>query len=102
MKTKLGFDHTVAGFKPCLLLSTAIEDSGRSARKFAKLLGVAERTVRYWLADERRIPGPVLLLCALIFVSPTVIVDPEGAGELVSVEDVLDELRRGLDSKKKK
>lgn len=39
------------------LLAQAIEASGRSARRFAaEVLGVDERTVRYWLAGDRTIP----------------------------------------------
>lgn len=39
------------------LLRNAIEASGLSARRFAtQVLGVDERTTRYWLAGERPIP----------------------------------------------
>jgi hypothetical protein len=82
------------------LLAYGIEVSGLSARKFAKLIGVDERTVRYWLADERGIPGPVRMLCALLVADPTIVVDPEGAAEWASVSEVMQELRAALDASK--
>lgn len=45
---------------PIEQLRAAIERSGYSARAFAvQVLDVDERTVRYWLAGEREMPGPV-------------------------------------------
>ena len=55
------------------LLERAIDLSGLSARGFAlKLLGVDERTVRYWLAEDRGIPGPVRVICKAIIAEPSV------------------------------
>lgn len=92
----LGFDDTIRGDGPHLL-RRAIEDSGRSAVQFAALLGVDDRTVRRWLADDREVPAPVRLLCALIVVDPTVVMGLASKDErFVSILDVLDELREGL------
>lgn len=55
------------------LLRNAIAASGLSARSFAALLGVDERTVRRWLAGDREIPGPVLVICPAILRDPAVV-----------------------------
>jgi hypothetical protein len=45
-------------------LRKAIDGTGLSDRQFAMTwLFVNERTLRYWLAGESRIPGPVLIIC---------------------------------------
>lgn len=55
------------------LLASAIAASGLSARRFAvDVLDVDERTVRYWLADERGMPGPVRVICRAIVADPAV------------------------------
>ena len=54
-------------------LRQAIAASGLSARSFAALLEVDERTVRYWLALEREIPGPVLVICRAIIRDPRIV-----------------------------
>lgn len=54
-------------------LSQAIAASGLSARAFAGFLEVDERTVRKWLAEDRRVPGPVLVICRAILRDPRVI-----------------------------
>lgn len=60
---------------PVDVLGFAIQKSGLSARKFATLLKVDERTVRYWLADQREIPGPVIVLCRLVLHDPGIVHD---------------------------
>lgn len=53
------------------LLEAAIRASALSDRQFAaQVLGVNERTVRYWLSGERPILGPVLQLCRLVVEDP--------------------------------
>jgi DNA-binding transcriptional regulator YiaG len=37
-----------------------------SQRGFARTIGVSERAVRHWLADENPIPGPVALLAEIL------------------------------------
>jgi DNA-binding transcriptional regulator YiaG len=55
------------------LLREAIEATGLSHRTFAAtLLLVDERTVRYWLAEAREIPGPVRVICRAIIDHPVV------------------------------
>lgn len=93
---KLGYDDAVRGDGP-ELLSRAIEFSNRSAVQFAALLGVDDRTVRRWLADDREVPAPVRLLCALIVADPTVVMGLASKNETYhSILEVLDELREGL------
>lgn len=55
------------------LLRQAIASSGLSARSFAAFLEVDERAVRYWLAGERRISGPVLVICRAIIRDPRIV-----------------------------
>lgn len=55
------------------LLQAAIDASGHSARAFASVLAVDERTVRRWLAEDRGIPGPVVQLCRLIVHDPSLV-----------------------------
>lgn len=55
------------------LLRQAIAASGLSARAFAGFLEVDERAVRYWLADERGVPGPVRVICRAIIRDPAVV-----------------------------
>jgi hypothetical protein len=62
-----------AGQHPSDLLRVAIGASGLSARKFAALLQVDERTVRYWLADEREVPGPVIVIARAILRDPRIV-----------------------------
>jgi len=57
------------------LLRHAIGASGLSARAFAGLIEVDERTVRYWLAEERHIPGPVRVLCRAILRNPALVAE---------------------------
>lgn len=64
-----------AGQHPDDVIRAAIQLSGLSARKFAALIMVDERTVRRWLADEVEIPGPVITLCRLIIEEPGVVND---------------------------
>jgi DNA-binding transcriptional regulator YiaG len=54
-------------------LRDAIAASGLSARSFAALLEVDERTVRRWLSGDREIPGPVLVICRAILRDPGVV-----------------------------
>lgn len=57
-------------------LTHAIALSGMSARVFAVgLLGVDERTVRRWIAGEREIPGPVVVIAEFIRRHPNLIPD---------------------------
>lgn len=53
------------------ILRNAIAATTKSDRAFAKLIWVDERTVRRWVAGEREIPGPVLVLCRLLIARPT-------------------------------
>jgi DNA-binding transcriptional regulator YiaG len=53
-------------------LRHAIAASGLSARSFAALLEVDERTVRRWIGEERQIPGPVLVIARAIIRDPRV------------------------------
>lgn len=55
------------------LLRQAIALSGLSARSFAALLDVDERAVRYWLAEERAMPGPALVICRAIIRDPAIV-----------------------------
>lgn len=55
------------------MLRDAIAASGLSARSFAAFLEVDERTVRYWLAGERSVPGPVAVICKAILRDPAII-----------------------------
>lgn len=55
------------------VLEVAIAASGLSARAFAALIRVDERTVRRWKAEEREIPGPVLVICAAIIRDPRIV-----------------------------
>jgi DNA-binding transcriptional regulator YiaG len=55
------------------VLDVAIAASGLSARSFAALLQVDERTVRRWKAEEREIPGPVIVICAAIIRDPRIV-----------------------------
>jgi DNA-binding transcriptional regulator YiaG len=55
------------------LLRNAIAASGLSARSFAALLETNERTIRYWLAEEREIPGAVMVLCRAIIRDPAMV-----------------------------
>ena len=54
-------------------LRDAIEATTQSARAFAALIGSDERTVRRWLAGDRAIPGPVLTLCRLLMLRPSLV-----------------------------
>lgn len=53
-------------------LRQAIAASGLSARSFAFLLEVDERTVRRWVGNEREVPGPVLVIARAIIRDPRV------------------------------
>lgn len=55
-----------------ILLRAAIMASTQSARAFALLIGSDERTVRRWLAGDRKTPGPVVTLCRLVIVRPSI------------------------------
>lgn len=55
------------------LMRDAVAASGLSARSFAAFLEVDERTVRYWLAGDREIPGPVRVICQAILRDPSVV-----------------------------
>lgn len=54
------------------LLRDAIAASGLSARGFAALLDVDERTVRRWLAGERSVPGTVGVVCRAVIADPRI------------------------------
>jgi DNA-binding transcriptional regulator YiaG len=56
-----------------MLLRDAIAASGLSQRSFAALLEVDERTVRYWLAGERGLPGPASVICRAIIRDPRIV-----------------------------
>lgn len=43
-------------------LREALEELGISQREAARRLRVSPRTVRYWVAGDREIPGPVEVL----------------------------------------
>lgn len=55
------------------LLERAIAASGRpSARRFAmEVLGVDERTNRYWL-DGRKLPASVRIICFAVILRPSI------------------------------
>jgi len=55
------------------LLRQAIGVSGLSARAFAALLEVDERSVRKWLGEERRVPGTVRVVCRAIVRDPAIV-----------------------------
>ena len=55
------------------LLRAAIAATTTSDRAFAVLIWVDERTVRRWLAGDREIPGPVMVLCKLLIARPTLV-----------------------------
>jgi DNA-binding transcriptional regulator YiaG len=57
------------------LLRDAIRLSGLSARAFAGLLKVDERTVRKWLAEDRRVPGPIIVICRAIIRNPALVAE---------------------------
>ena len=63
------------------LLTDAIAASGLSARSFAALLEVDERTVRRWLAGDREIPGPVVVICRAIIRDPRIVASLAPASE---------------------
>jgi hypothetical protein len=49
---------------PRRLLRKAIDSTGLADRQFAMTrLFVSERTLRYWLAGDARIPGAVRIIC---------------------------------------
>lgn len=58
---------------PATLLPDAIAASGLSARSFAAIIAVDERTVRRWIAGERDVPGPVRVICRAILDNPGII-----------------------------
>lgn len=47
--------------------------SGLSARSFAALLEVDERTVRRWVNEQRDVPGPVLVIARAIIRDPALV-----------------------------
>lgn len=54
-------------------LKRAIASTGLSDRAFAaQLLDVDERTVRYWLAEDRSVPGPVRVISQAILDHPVI------------------------------
>ena len=54
-------------------LAKAIDASGLSARSFAALIRVDERTVRRWLAGDREVPGPVEVIARAIIRDPQIV-----------------------------
>lgn len=54
-------------------LRRAIMASGLSARSFAALLEVDERTVRRWVNEQRDVPGPVLVIARAIIRDPALV-----------------------------
>jgi len=52
------------------VLLDAMEATGYSARRFARVLDVDERTVRRWLAGDRGVPGPVRQFCRALLLAP--------------------------------
>jgi DNA-binding transcriptional regulator YiaG len=70
MKIARGFNVTSDNTE---LLREAIVASGLSARSFASFLEVDERTVRYWLAEKRTVPGPVCVICRAIMRDPSIV-----------------------------
>jgi hypothetical protein len=53
------------------LLRKAIDLTGLTDRAFARTqVMVAERTLRYWVAGEARVPGPVLVICRAMIDDP--------------------------------
>jgi DNA-binding transcriptional regulator YiaG len=61
---------------PLALLRQAIDSTTGSARAFAGAIGVDERTIRRWLAEERPIPGPVVTLCRILCDRPALLIRP--------------------------
>lgn len=55
------------------LLRQALEQTNLSARSFAHVLVVDERTIRRWLAADRPMPGPVIQLCRLLSANPDLV-----------------------------
>ena len=57
----------------CSLLRRAIDATDFSDRAFARrVLNVDERTLRRWLACERRVPGPVIAVSQTIVDHPVI------------------------------
>jgi hypothetical protein len=55
------------------MLRKAIDTTGLSDRQFGMtVLLVDERTVRYWLAGDRSVPGPVRVIARAIIDHPVV------------------------------
>jgi DNA-binding transcriptional regulator YiaG len=52
------------------LIRAAMSATGQSARGLARLIGVDERTMRRWLADESPVPGPALALFRILRAEP--------------------------------
>jgi hypothetical protein len=51
----------------------AIDITGLTQRQFARsVLLVTERTVRHWLADDRVVRGPFLVICRAIVDNPRI------------------------------
>jgi hypothetical protein len=64
------------------LVQAAIDAASLSARRFAvEVLDVDERTVRYWLADQRAVPGTVRVVCRAIIDRPTLAIELIAAHE---------------------
>ncbi len=55
------------------LLKQALQVTHLSARAFANVLVVDERTIRRWLAADRPMPGPVIQLCRLLTANPDLV-----------------------------
>ncbi|HZI42556.1 MAG TPA: hypothetical protein VFD67_12655 [Gemmatimonadaceae bacterium] len=56
---------------PRRLLRKAIDATGLTDRQFARTwLFVGDRTLRYWVAGEARIPAAVLIICHAIIDGP--------------------------------
>lgn len=57
------------------MLRDAIAASGLSARSFAALMSVDERTVRRWLAEDREVPGAVWVISRAIIRNPALVAE---------------------------
>ena len=69
---------------PRRLLRQAIDATGLSDRQFATTrLLVSERTLRYWVAGEAGIPGPVRIICRAMVDNPVAYRELERAAKKV-------------------
>jgi DNA-binding transcriptional regulator YiaG len=54
------------------IIRAAITATSSSARGFARVIGVDERSMRRWLAGDP-VPGPVIALCRILAARPALV-----------------------------